>query len=137
MIEFALTGKMTLYDTRKSDNFRFSKYCCNYYIPLKAGTIASIEGLDEVNAMPQVMQNRQFKFPGDVIPETTSLDRVAFRLHVMDDTKEAFAQTLCRISETFRITDTEGNDMQLAKLDRGMVMEIIDDAWPEPIGSEA
>ncbi len=134
MIEFALTGKMTLYDAKTQDNPVFSKYCCNYYIALKPGTIAAIEGLDEVNAMPQVLQNRQFKTAGDVIGATTSLDRVAFRLHVMDDTKEAFAETLCRISRTLKITDTEGNDMQLQRLEYGRMMEIIDDAWPEAIG---
>ena len=129
MIEFALTGKMTLYDAKKQDNYNFSKYCCNYYIPLKAGTISKIEGLDEVNAMPQVLQNKQFKFVGDKISDTSSLDRVIFRIHVMDDTKEAFAKTLCKISDTIKIFDDQGNEMQLQKLEYDAVMEIIEDAW--------
>ncbi len=130
MIEFALTGEMTLYNAEKQDNFNFSKYCCNYYIPLKAGTISSIEGLDEVNAMPQVLQNKQFKFVGDTISATSSLDRVIFRIHVMDDTKEAFVNTLCKISDTVKILDENGNDMQIQKLDYDTVMEMVNDAWP-------
>ena len=133
MIEFALTGKMTLYDALKLDNYRFSKYCCNYYIPLKPGRIAGIEGLEKVNAMPQVLQNKQFKFVGDTISPTSSLDRVCFRLHVMDDTKETFAETLCRISSTLKILDEQGEDMQLQKLEYDSVMEIIQDAWPDGI----
>lgn len=129
MIEFALTGKMTLYNAEKQDNFRFSKYCCNYYVPLKPGRIAKIEGVEEINAMPQVLQNRQFKFVGDEISSTSSLDRVIFRLHVMDDTKEAFARTLCKISNTVKILDQNGNDMQLQKLEYETVMEMIEDAW--------
>lgn len=129
MIEFALTGKMTLYDVKTQDNFKFSKYCCNYYVPLKPGKICKIEGVDEVNAMPQVLQNRQFKEIGDVISSTSSLDRVIFRLHVMDDTKYAFAKTLCRISETLKILDEDGNDMQLQRLDYDTVMDMIKDAW--------
>ncbi|MBQ7358276.1 MAG: hypothetical protein IJW65_06040 [Clostridia bacterium] len=129
MIEFALTGKMTLYDVKTQDNFKFSKYCCNYYVPLKPGKICKIEGVDEVNAMPQVLQNRQFKEIGDVISATSSLDRVIFRLHVMDDTKDAFAKTLCRISETLKILDEDGNDMQLQRLDYDTVMDMIKDAW--------
>ena len=129
MIEFALTGKMTLYDVKTQDNFKFSKYCCNYYVPLKPGKICKIEGVDEVNAMPQVLQNRQFKEIGDVISSTSSLDRVIFRLHVMDDTKDAFAKTLCRISETLKILDEDGNDMQLQRLDYDTVMDMIKDAW--------
>lgn len=129
MIEFALTGKMTLYDVKTQDNYKFSKYCCNYYVPLKPGKICSIEGVDEINAMPQLLQNRQFKFVGDEISATSSLDRVIFRLHVMDDTKEAFANTLCKISDTIKILDENGNDMQLQKLDYETVMGMIEDAW--------
>ncbi len=129
MIEFALTGKMTLYNAKEQDNYNFSKYCCNYYIPLKSGKIASIEGLDEINSMPEVLQNRQFKFVGDEISSTSSLDRVIFRIHVMDDTKEKFASTLCKISDTIKIIDENGNDMQLQKLEYESVMEMINDAW--------
>lgn len=133
MIEFALTGKMTLSNALEQDNYRFSQYCCNYYIPLKPGRIAEISGIEEVNAMPQVLQNRQFKFVGDEISATSSLDRVCFRLHVMDRTKEDFAKTLCKISDTIRIFDTDGNDMQMQKLDYAGVMKTIDDAWPEAL----
>ncbi len=131
MIEFALTGKMTRYDAKTQDNYKFSKYCCNYYIPLKPGRISKIEGVEEINAMPQLLQNRQFKFVGDEISSTSSLDRVIFRLHVMDDTKEEFAKTLCKISETVKILDEDGNDMQLQKLEYNVVMEMIEDAWPD------
>ena len=129
MIEFALTGKMTLYNAEKQDNYKFSKYCCNYYVPLKSGKISGIEGLEEVNSMPQVLQNKQFKFVGDEISSTSSLDRVIFRIHVMDDTKEAFASTLCKISDTLKILDEDGNEMQLQKLEYDVVMEMINDAW--------
>ena len=129
MIEFALTGKMTLYDVKTQDNYKFSKYCCNYYVPLKPGKICKIEGVDEINAMPQLLQNRQFKEVGDVISDTSSLDRVIFRLHVMDDTKDAFAKTLCKISDTIQILDEDGNDMQLQHLDYDTVMGMIEDAW--------
>lgn len=133
MIEFSLTGKMTLYDPVKQDNYKFSKYCCNYYFALKPGKIASITGLEEVNAMPQVLQNRQFKFVGDEISSTSSLDRVIYRMHVMDDTKEAFAKTLCEISNKISVIDENGNDMQLQKLEYDYVMDIINDAWTDSI----
>lgn len=133
MIEFALTGKMTLYDTRAQDNFKFSQYCCNYYIPLKPGKIASISGIEEMKKIPQLLQSLQFKFEGDVISSTSSLDRVAFRLHVMDKTKDEFAKTLCKISDTIRILDEDGQDMQMQKLEYDDVMTMINDAWPEDI----
>lgn len=129
LIEFALTGKMTSCNAKERDNFKFSKYCCNYYIPLKAGEISKIEGLEEARAMPQVLQLLQFKFVGDTISDTNSLDRVIFRIHVMDDTKEQFAKTLCKISDTLKIYDTNGQEMQLDKLEYSEVIDDIEDAW--------
>ena len=133
MIEFALTGAMTAYDAKTLDNYKYSKYCCNYYVPLKPGKISKIEGVEQIEAMPQLLQNRQFKFVGDEISSTSSLDRVIFRLHVMDDTKDAFAKTLCKISSTISVLDEDGNDMQLQRLEYDEVMKIIEDAWPEDI----
>lgn len=116
MIEFALTGKMTCGDARTQDNCKFSKSCVNYYITLKPGKITRIEGIEEVESMPQVLQNATFHKVGDEISSTNSLDRVIYRLHVMDDTKEMLAETLKKISETLRIRDENGNDMQIEQL---------------------
>ena len=47
----------------------------------------------------------------------------------MDDTKEAFALTLCKISDTLKILDINGDEMQLQHLEYDDVMEMINDAW--------
>lgn len=113
MIEFSLTGKMTCGDVKTQDNPNFSKSCVNYYITLKPGTITEIKGLEKVEAMPQVLQNATFHAIGDTIAKTNALDRVIYRLHVMDDTKEKLAETLCKISHTLQVLDENGNDMQI------------------------
>lgn len=125
MIEFSLTGKITCGDVKTQDNCKFSKSCCNYYITLKGGTIASIQGLDEVLQMPQVLQNTTFHKVGDVIQETNSLDRVIYRMHVMDDTPEALAHTLNKISKTLRIVASEGYEMQIEELSYERALEMI------------
>ncbi len=116
MIEFAVTGKMTCYDSKAQDNPVFSKSCCNYYVTLKPGRIASIEGYDAVCAMPQLLQISTFKKIGDEIDPGNSLDRVIYRMHVMDETPEALAKTLETISNTLRILDTDGNEMQIERV---------------------
>ncbi len=116
MIEFAVTGAMTCGDVKTQDNPVFSKSCCNYYVTLKSGTITSIEGLEQVTAMPQVLQISTFKKIGDLIPEGNSLDRVIYRMHVMDETPEALAKTLETISNTLQILDAEGRQMQVERL---------------------
>ena len=125
MIEFSVTGKMTCGDAKKQDNPLFNKTCCNYYITLKAGTITSIEGIGEVEKMPQVLQNATFKKIGDVISATNSLDRVIYRLHVMEDTPEALATILEKISHTLRIFDENGNEMQIEELTFERSLEMI------------
>lgn len=128
MIEYALTGSMSSVNALKNDNPFFDKFCANYYISLRKGTITRIDGIEEVNSFPQVLQNKQFKFVGETITPTNSLDRVCFRIHVMDDTKESLAHTLCRISDTIKILDEDGNDMQLQRLRYDDVLRVINDA---------
>ena len=125
MIEFSVTGKMTCGDAKKQDNPNFSKSCCNYYITLKPGVITSISGIDEVEKMPQVLQNATFKKQGDEISETNSLDRVIYRLHVMDDTPEALAHTLEKISNTLSILNQDGKEMQVERLTYARALEMI------------
>ncbi len=129
LIEFALTGRMDSCRAADLDDYRYSQYCCNYYVPLKPGRIASVSGIEAVNAMPEVLQNVQFKFPGDVISDTSSLDRVIFRIHVMAKTKEDFANALCRVSRTLEILDENGNEMQLEKLTYDGIMKMAEETW--------
>ena len=80
---------------------------------LRPGTITSSAGIEEVEQMPQVLQNATFKKIGDTIEPSNNLDRVIYRLHVMDDTPEQLAKTLETISHTLHILDENGHEMQL------------------------
>ena len=124
MIEFSVTGEMRSANVKKLDNPNFSKSCCNYYVTLKPGTITEIKGIDKVSRMPQVLQVATFKDVGSVIDPTNSLDRVIYRIHVMDDTPELFAKTLEKISNKLRIIDKNGQEMQLEEItyDRALQM---------------
>lgn len=125
MIEYSLTGKMTCGDVKKQDNPYFSKSCCNYYITLKPGKITAVSGIEEIEKMPQVLQNTTFKKIGDVISKTNSLDRVIYRIHVMDETPEALASTLEKISNKLNIMDQDNNEMQLERLTYSRALEMI------------
>ncbi|MBQ9953608.1 MAG: hypothetical protein IJO92_04705 [Clostridia bacterium] len=116
MIEYAVSGTIISADLKEKDNPVFSKACCNYYVPLKPGKIKEISGLEEVRKMPQVLDIAICHKIGDEISKTNSLDSVVYRMHVMDDTAEALAHTLSKISSTLQILDEEGNEMQLEPL---------------------
>ncbi len=125
MIEFSLTGKMESKDLLALDNPYYEKPCVNYYVTLRPGVITSIEGIQEVENMPQVLQNATFKEIGTQIDPSNSLDRVIYRLHVMDDTNEKLAKTLERISRTLKILDENGNEMQLEHLSYERALEML------------
>ena len=124
MIEFSVTGEMGSSNVKKLDNPHFSKSCCNYYVTLKPGIITAIKGIDEVSRMSQVLQVTTFKGVGSVIDPTNSLDRVIYRLHVMDETPELLAETLEKISKTLRIIDEDGHEMQLEELSYDRALEM-------------
>lgn len=124
MIEFSITGKMDSANGKFLATEAFTKSCVNYYITLTPGKITAIEGLEEVEKMPQVLQIATFHKLGDEIKPTQSLDRVIYRLHVMDDTPEMLAATLEKISATLRIYSETGKEMQVEQLkyDRALDM---------------
>lgn len=128
MIEYSLTGRMSICDLSKQDNPFFSEFAVNYYIKLSSGTIASIEGYDEVKKMKQVLQISTFKKEGDIIPPTTSTDAVIYRMHVMDKTPESLAKTLEIISSTLKIVSTTGNNMQALPLTYHKAIKIINNS---------
>lgn len=125
MIEFSITGKMDSADGARLETYCFDKSCCNYYITLTPGRIAKIDGIEEVTKIPQVLQIATFHTVGDEIKETNSLDRVIYRLHVMDDTADALAKTLEKISNTLRILSEAGNEMQVERLTYSRALEMI------------
>ena len=117
MINYALTGKMADFKVSDRDNARFKWPCCNYYIPLKAGVITKVEGLEDVEKMENVLNiTKMFKI-GDEIFDTNALERVCMRLHVYGKTAEELANALVNISATLRILDQNGNEMQIEHLE--------------------
>ena len=125
MLEFSVMGNVIESKINNTDNPYFQKYCVNYYIPLKSGKIQDIKGLEEINGLPQLLQMSSYHKIGDEIKEGTSLDSVIYRLHVMDDSKEALAHTLETISHTLDIRDQYGQEMQVERLTYDRALEMI------------
>ena len=127
MINYALTGSMADFVVSEKDNARFKWPCCNYYIPLKAGVITEVRGLDQVEAMENVLNvTKMFKI-GDEILDTNALERVCMRLHVYGKTAEELAEALVKISRTLEILDQNGNEMQIEHLEYERCLDAINE----------
>lgn len=117
MINYLLTGSMADYDIAERDNAKFKWPCCNYYIPLKAGIITEVKGIEDVQKMDGVLNiTKMFKI-GDEIFDTNALERVCLRIHVFGKTPEKLATTLVNISSTLQVLDQNGNEMQIEYLE--------------------
>jgi len=116
MINYALTGSMS--DTRiaDKDSARYPYPCCNYYVPLKAGTIAAMNGVEEVEQMEGVLNVTRMCRVGDVIEDTNALRRVCLRIHVVGKDMDDLARLLEKISQTLQILSTDGEEMQIEPL---------------------
>jgi len=125
MINYALTGSMADFKIADKDNARFKWPCCNYYVPLKAGIITRVEGLEEVEAMENVLNNTRMFNIGDEILDTNALERVCMRLHVYGKTAEELAHALVKISATLRIYDQNDNEMQIEHLEYDRCLKAI------------
>ena len=116
MINYALTGSMNNTPVADKDNAKFRHPCCNYYVGLKAGVIAQMNGVDDVRNLDGVLNVTVMCREGEEILETNALERICLRIHVVGETPEKLAQTLVKISETLKIISTEGKEMQLEPL---------------------
>ena len=72
----------------------------------KGGTIASIEGLDEVKSWPGVTVD-SLAAPGDPIRPYGPLGCILFTTENVED----MIQMIRRINDTVRITNTDGDDV--------------------------
>ncbi len=125
MINYALTGKMADFCVSDRDNARFRWPCCNYYVPLKAGVITEVHGLEAVENMESVLNVTKMFRIGDEILDTNALERVCLRIHVYGKTAEELASALVEISATLRFLDQNGNEMQIEHLEYDRCLQAI------------
>lgn len=116
MINYALVGKMSDIDISLRDDPYFKYPCCNYYVGLKPGIIKAIDGLDEIKKLTGVLNVTEMAGIGDKIHDTNALERICFRIHVLEKDINKLAKLLVKISETLKIISEEGNEMQIEHL---------------------
>lgn len=116
MIHFALTGDMGEPDIdNKVDAELGGKYSFNVSLLSKPGTIAKIEGLDKVRAMPSVIQAVVAHPEGDTITDKMVglLAQITVRVLGKANTIEEMKQAMFDIHNTVHIISTTGEEMLL------------------------
>lgn len=114
MLRHVLTGKMCDPDEIKLiDPYFKGLFCSSTAIPLREGTIGSIEGLETILQMKSVINLLPYYEVGKTITKKhlNTLDQLYARIMVLGNDKKDVFRALNEIRNILKIKDTEGGDM--------------------------
>ena len=116
LIHYAITGEMCEpEDVKTIDPYLKGKQAASLAMPLKVGTIATVEGADKIMGIKGVVNFTHFCDVGDTIQpkHVNTLSQLYGRVMIVRDNKEELIQGLKEIRDTIKVYDTAGNDMIL------------------------
>ena len=119
------TGSEGDVDLAKEDDvYLRGKHAATLWFLLKAGQIAKIEGLDEID--PRLIANVQRLHEGDtVLPEWIGNEKqVLTRMYLVCNTKEELAERLKHYMNSVRVYDVNGNNMILKGFDVDKALQL-------------
>ena len=114
LLHYSLTGEMCdPIDIQKIDPAFKGKFGSSFAIPLKVGTINTIDGIEKIVLMPTVVDFTHYYEIGDTIVEKNqnTLDQLYARIMVVAESEEKIFESLQFIRKELRITDNNGDDM--------------------------
>ena len=127
LIRFALTGSEGDLDLKEADDaYLRGKWAATQWFLLKAGKIAKIEGLNDIESDSAVVANVQRFHEGDTVSTEFigNEKQVLTRLYLVCDTKQQLAQKLKYYQTAVRVYDENGNDMLLKGFDVDKALEL-------------
>ncbi len=120
MARFALGGPMLTDDEKQKLDVRCGgKFGAQLTVPLNAGTLGTIEGLDECKAIACLQDFIQYYHVGDTVAESAigTLGQHFGRFTLIAETSEELFDAVKFINRTLFIRDTDGNEMNTIKFD--------------------
>lgn len=120
MLRYALGGPLaTPEETARITLSPEGKIAGQLMIPLNAGTIASISGMDTLSDDPAVLSYIQYYHEGEAIQEKDlgNLGQQFARIYIIAQTKDELVAHVNRIQDAISIKDTDGNEMFTLRFD--------------------
>ena len=120
---FALTGKSCIFGHKSliPSNIKRKQHYCAYPIHAQAGTITKIVGVEELEKRPEIVIVNVNKNVGDTIMQTGSFSQVIALVHFVFDELDECKATIRQIHDTLLVSDSEGNNLIVRKLDESNV----------------
>lgn len=124
-IYYALTGvsKLEGFTSLMPANTKRGLNYCIYPVHLKPGKIAQIDGIKEMLQWSNVVLVPQQKEEGDEVADSGSFGQVIALVHFTYSNNQECWQTIDRIHETLKVTDTNGQEMVNRMLDLNNILK--------------
>ena len=115
LIHFAMTGSMGTPGIHEKINPRFKAWYSTMSLLARPGVIESVEGLEEIASWKDILTVSPWHFKGEEItPEMRgTLPQTIVRISLRGESKEKLLDTIRRVYETVKVTDTNGENMLL------------------------
>jgi hypothetical protein len=119
LLDYALTGQFSGWNAAEANRPVFDHSDAILLTLLRPGTIARIEGLEEIRALPQVLKVIQFCYEGDTIAESAmgTLNQTFARIFLQAEDNASLLQLIDHVQKTLRILDESGQSMVLPGYD--------------------
>lgn len=127
LVNFALTGSEGDLDLMAADDPRLhGKVAASVWYLLKAGKLACVRGLEDVEKDPRVIACVQRLFEGDeILPSWVGTEQqVMLRLFLVCDSKRELAEAITEVQQKIRAYDVSGNEMLLRGFDAFDALEV-------------
>jgi len=110
-IQFALTGEMPESLSKECSLEKIQGFTSNIRIIAKCGIIGKIEGLEQVQSLPFVLQVTQKHFTGDEIKAQGTLDQNVAQIQIYSMSKKDLFCNIKSIFNLVKVLDNNGHDM--------------------------
>lgn len=114
MLRYALGGVMaTPEEIQKIDPYMHGHFIGSLTVPLRAGTVGKIEGIDEIKSNPSVLDFVQYYHEGDNLQERLigTLGQHFCRVKLIADSVDEFKDKVNWIQSVIKVQDASGESM--------------------------
>lgn len=113
LVRFAVTGRFEGWDASVCDNAAFKNCYCSLNVLIKPDTVAKIEGLEAVKAMPEVYASTQMLYEGDTVQLPGTVQQIAFKFSLAASSKAIVLDAIDKIYAILKIYNAKGEDLKL------------------------
>lgn len=120
VVRYALSGKMCDIDTIPVDCYRYNgKYALdvNFLLKGKTGTVAGIQGVDEVSKMDSCVSIQKYHDVGFTFSKEKIVDIPIFVFEMVFLSKEEVEHQVSYVNNVFDVIDSDGESMLYDKFD--------------------